>query len=198
MGDLFLPFTEAGEATERIAIEVKEELGLGPHEAVDPYEVLKEVPARLVPREALRRVSAETLSVLTGKGSSSWSAAGLGRSPVDGAEMILLNPNDHEHRRRVSLMEEIIHFIRDHPRTPLVFDGDGAWDRPYDGEAEDEAYNVGAACILPYRSLFNRVNNRSESASSIARVFSVSREYVMYRIKRAGLYNTYRKRQRGA
>lgn len=198
MGNLFLPFTDAGEATERIAIDVKEQLGLGPYAPVDPYKVLDEVPARLVSREAMREIPVEVLSVLTGDGSSSWSAAGLGRSPVDGAEMILLNPIDHEHRQKVSLMEEIIHIVRDHPRTPLVFDGDGAWARPYDGEAEDEAYNVGAACILPYRSLFNRVNNRSESASSIARAFSVSREYVMYRIKRAGLYNTYRKRQRGA
>lgn len=198
MGDLFLPFTDAGESTERIAIEMKEKLGLGPYAAVDPYEVLEEVPARLVPREALRQVSVETLGVLTGEGSSSWSAAGLGRSPIDGAEMILLNPNDHEHRRRVSLMEEIVHIVRDHPRTRLAFDGDGPWDRPYDRETEDEAYNVGAACIIPYRPLFNRVSDRNESAARIARAYSVSREYVLYRIKRAGLYNTYRKRQRGA
>lgn len=198
MGDLFLPFTDAGEATERIAIEVKEELGLGPYAAVDPYEVLEEVPARLVPREALRGVSVETLRVLTDEGSASWSAVGLGTSPLDEAEMILLNPSDHEHRQRVSLMEEIVHIVRDHPRTSLDFDGDGAWDRPYDGEAEDEAYNVGAACIIPYRPLFNRVSDCNESAARIARAYSVSREYVMYRIKRAGLYNTYRKRQRGA
>lgn len=198
MGDLFLPFTDAGEATERIAIDVKAELGLGPYAPVDPFKVLEKVPARLVSRKALGEVSVETLNILTDEGAESWSAVGIGRSSADGAELVLLNPTDHKHRRKVSLMEEIVHIVRDHPRTQLAFNGDGTWNRPYDEEAEDEAYNVGAACILPYRSLFNRVSDRSESARTIARDYSVSQDYVMYRIKRAGLYNTYRKRQRGA
>lgn len=196
MTDLFLPFTEGGKQTELIAIEIKDQLGLGPYDSVDPSDVLTNVPARLVSDECIASFPADVRSKLFDRHSDEWSAVGLGRSPIDGAELILLNHTDHPHRRIASLMEEIIHIVREHPRVPLNFNGDGNWVRLHDNDIEDEAYNVGAACIIPYRWLFHHLNGGNANVSQIAQQFGVSQSYVKYRINRAGLYKLFNSRRR--
>ena len=89
-------------------------------------------------------------------------------------------------------MEEIVHVVLDHPKTELRL-GIDAWVRPYDAAIEDEAYAVGAACIIPYHRLFDLVQRQHKSLDEIARGFGVSAQYVEYRIKRAGLYRVLRK-----
>lgn len=186
---LFLPFTPRGKQAEETAIHVKRKLGLGPYEAVDPFAALSLVPARLIDIAGLPN---ELQEVLCGKKRDEWSAVGFGRSPADGHELILLNPCHHDHRRKVSLMEEVVHVVLDHPKVPLLLDG-SRWSRPFNREVEDEAFNVGAACIIPYKPLFNAVKHEHAAAAEIADRYDVSVEYVDYRIKRAGLYRVYRK-----
>jgi Zn-dependent peptidase ImmA (M78 family) len=119
---------------------------------------------------------------------------GLGESPVDGASLILLNPAHAMTRRRATLMEEVVHIVLGHPKSSLVIDSRGGiGHRSHDARVEDEAYTVGAACLLPYRDLFSAIRDVHESAGSIAARFGVSVPYVEFRIKRAGLSNVYRK-----
>ena len=108
---------------------------------------------------------------------------------------ILVNPTHHVHRRRASLIEEIVHILRDHTKTVLSLDGVGTGDiiRSYDGAVEDEAYCVGAACLIPYPRLFHAVHHKGETVAAIAAAAQVSEEYVAYRIKRAGLSRVYAK-----
>lgn len=188
--DLFLPFTRAGKTTEQIAIKVKRHFGLGPYAGVDPWELLPSLPARLI---GLEYFPPDIRSILTGRGRSAWSAIGYGKSPVDGKELILLNSAHHEHRQRASLMEEVVHIVLDHPKVLLQFDGTGSWRRPFEKEIEDEAYNVGAACIIPYKPLFEAVKYEGLPATAIAERYVVSVGYVEFRIKRAGLYRVYQK-----
>jgi len=194
-GVYFLPFTDSGKATELLAIEVKKRLGLGPYDAVDPYGVLTTVPARLIDPGVVIHNLPEAAAVLFKTRSSSWSAIGLGISPATGEALILLNPSHHSHRQRVSLMEEIVHIVCGHPQTELNLDGKGALStRTFNSAVEDEAYCVGAACIIPYRLLFEAVHYQHESAAAIAQRSGVSEDYVGYRIKRAGLSKVYAKR----
>ena len=193
---MFLPFSVAGKAIELKAVRVKERLGLHPSDALDPYAVLSRVPARLVDpaifadAPAVRRLLFQTHT-------ETWSAIGLMRSPATGEELILLNPTHHRHRQRVSLMEEIVHVILDHPRTELTFaQGNGAWVRHFQASVEDEAYCVGAACILPWPELFAAVSGDGEHVSTIAERYQVSTQYVQYRIRKAGLSRVYEARQR--
>lgn len=186
---MFLPFTPKGKETEKTAVEVKRKLGLGPYDAVDPFEVLPSVPARLIDAAIL---PLELRSTLCQHSEQAWSAIGYGRSPADGHEMILLNPEHHPHRQKASLMEELVHILLNHPKVPLLFDGD-EWKRPFDASVEDEAFNVGAACLIPYRSLFNAVRYRHSTTAELADTYGVSVAYVDYRIKRAGLHRVYRK-----
>jgi hypothetical protein len=197
-GGHFLPFTRQGAETERTAIWVKEELGLGPEAGADPYDVLPLIPARLIEAD----VFASHLQPVQRKAMfqthrEAWSAIGWGRSPVTGEELILVNPTHHPHRQRASLMEEVVHIVLDHPRTLLASSDQGvSLHRTYDQAVEDEAYSVGAACIIPYPALFAAVHRRGEDASTIAERYAVSPEYAQYRINRAGLAKIYAKQQR--
>jgi hypothetical protein len=196
---LFLPFTPNGAETERRAIEVKEALGLCAEDAIDPFHVLPLIPARLLcPQETAGLFAPEVYRALFQTGVAEWSAVGWGRSPATDEELISLNPRHHPHRQRASLMEEVVHILLDHPKVAIqIGDAGRASVRSFDKAIEDEAYCVGAACILPYPALFNAVHRAGDSAASIAARLSVSRDYVEYRIKRSGLAGVYYKRQRG-
>jgi len=193
MGRLFLPFTDLGRRIEKRAVALKNELDVGPYGAVDPYEVLPRVPARLVSRDFFGSLPPRTQKVLFNRCADEWSAVALGAPPGDEVERIMLNPTHHPRRRRVSLMEEIVHLLRDHPRVVLEPGGEEkTWGRTYDEAVEREAFAVGAACILPYRGLFRALNDRGETVAALARRHDVSKAYVEYRIKLSGLYNVLR------
>ena len=210
MPKLFLPFTPQGERTELAAIRIKRHLGLPPDAAVDPFAVLPDVPARLIDVSLLD-------PALLADHVDGWSGIGFGWLP-SGAELIGLNPTHTETRQRATLMEEIVHIVLDHPKTTLTVSSGAVTVRPFTSSApdalpsrgdtratarasartfttsvEDDAYNIGAACVVPYRPLFDAVHMRHEHATTIAERFRVSPELITYRIKRAGLSNVYRK-----
>lgn len=200
MPRLFLPFTPNGKATELKAVAVKEHLGLGPQAAVDPFDILPRVPARLFDPKELRARAPILACALFTVHPDAWDAVGFGHIGAEGEAVILLNPTPAPTRQRATLMEEIVHIVLDHPKTQLAdvrrespANTVLSWTRPYDRAVEDEAYNVGAACLLPYPSLFQAVNGRHEHASVIAEREGVSADHVLYRIKRAGLTRIYNK-----
>jgi Zn-dependent peptidase ImmA (M78 family) len=195
---MFLPFTPNGKATELAAIEIKKELQLGPYEPMDPYAILPRIPARLLGAEVFNAMSLEIRKAMLYDEADNWSGLGYGRSEITGEELILLNPTHHPHRQRASLAEEIVHIVGGHPKSRLNQLADGSWRRTVEEQVEDEAFNVGAACIVPYERLFKAIKNDGRSESEIAELYDVSVEYVRFRIKRAGLYNVYRTRLRSA
>jgi hypothetical protein len=92
-------------------------------------------------------------------------------------------------------MEEIVHITLGHPMTTITAERSnmGRAMRSYDGRVEDEAYAVGAACIIPYRTLFNAVRDDHAQAIHIAEQFNVSEQYAIFRIRKAGLGKVYAK-----
>lgn len=191
-GGLFLPFTPAGREVELRAIEAKAMLGLAPYASVDPYAVLERVPARLLDSSIISRCKDISQDILLADCADQWSGIGYGRIGADGEALILINPTHHPHRQRVTLMEEIVHVLFDHPKTELQLNG-SSWQRPYDAAVEKEAYSVGAACIIPYKPLFQSIKDEHRTAEQIAGVFGVSVDYALFRIKDTGLYRVYRK-----
>lgn len=188
---LFLPFTPAGKQTELDAVKVKAHLRFSPYVSIDPYEVLPLVPARIITPEECRLFSDETRTALLGSNSDDLSAVALFRSPASGEWLIHVNPCHDIHRRRASLMEEIVHIVLDHPQTEILLD-ERARRQTYDKGVEDEAFNVGAACIIPYRALFNAVKQNRTAIPELAQQYNMSEQYIVYRIKRAGLSNIYK------
>lgn len=188
---LFVPFTPSAKQTEEDAVKVKACLRLGPYASVDPYAVLPRVPARCIAEAECRLFSAEALETLFGGTSDDLSAVALFPSPATGEWLIYVNPGHDIHRRRASLMEEIVHIVLDHPRSE-VMPGVCGTRRTHDKGVEDEAFNVGAACILPFRELFFAVKRDRTTIAQLAKQYNVSRDYVVFRIKRAGLTNVYK------
>ena len=194
MGSLFLPFTPTGKATELRAIEVKKRLDLGPAVAIDPIAVLPRVPARLVDPRMLWEGCPEIAQALFAHHADDWSGVGLGESPYDGAALILLNPSHALTRRRATLMEEIVHIVLKHPKSALTRESGAApWKRAHDPSVEDEAFTVGAACLMPYPEIFHAIRDTHDSATTIAERYGVSVPCVQFRIKRAGLSRVYGK-----
>src|SRR5438552_15051689 len=195
MSGLFLPFTPKGKSAELLAIEVKKRLSLGPTSFIDPMSVLGRVPARLVDHRELWSRDPQTARALLVDCCAHWSGIGFGISPDDGAWLILLNPSHSLTRRRATLMEEIVHILLDHSMTRIVLNhATGVSTRTHDSKLEDEAFNVGAACLLPFPELFHALHDAHETTRSIAERHVLSLKYVEYRINRSGLYAMYRKR----
>ncbi len=195
MSALFLPFTPKGKSAELLAIQVKKHLSLEPTSLVDPMSVLERVPARLVDQRELWGRDPQTARALLVDCRAHWSGIGFGISPDDGAWLILLNPSHALTRRRATLMEEIVHIVLDHPMTRIILNhAIGVSKRTHDSRLEDEAFNVGAACLLPFPELFHALHDAHETAVSIAERNGLSVQYVEYRINRSGLYAMYRKR----
>lgn len=63
-------------------------------------------------------------------------------------------------------------------------------------EIEDEAYAVVTALLMPYRPLFAHVN-AGLPIDELATPAPVSRECRLFRVKRAGLWRTYKARRNG-
>jgi Zn-dependent peptidase ImmA (M78 family) len=195
MGGLFLPFTPNGKAIELRAIEVKERLGFGPTAAIDPFEVLAKVPARLVGCHDLWNRCPDTAQVLFVECSRDWSGIGFGFSPDDGAALILLNPAHAPTRQRATLLEELVHILLQHPTSRLVRGLDvNDWMRSHDSAVEDEAFAVGAACLIPYPAMFHAIRDDHKDAAQIAAHYDLSEQCVEFRIKRAGLSRVYQTR----
>jgi hypothetical protein len=96
-------------------------------------------------------------------------------------------------------MEEVVHIVLGHPKAELVRDAGGiVRARSHDAAVEDEAYSVGAACVLPWPELFAAVSRRADAIPEIAQRYGVSDEYVRFRILRAGLGKVYTARQRAS
>lgn len=194
MSGPFLPFTPKGKAVELLAIQVKQRLALGPEAVVDPVNALERVPARLVDPQELWKEDRETARALFVDCGAHWSGIGFGKSPVDGKSLILLNQAHARTRQKATLMEEIVHIVLDHPKTRVTISNhEGIGVRTHNSRVEDEAFNIGAACLLPYPELFHAVFHAQESASVIASRHNLSVRYVEYRINRSGLYAVYRK-----
>jgi Zn-dependent peptidase ImmA (M78 family) len=90
-------------------------------------------------------------------------------------------------------MEELSHHLLRHApcsiaRNPRT----GVLERSYDPSQEAEAYDLGAAILLPKERIQRDVAER-RTASEIADAHGCSEELVVYRIKRMRLWQRYEK-----
>jgi hypothetical protein len=192
---MFVPFTPVGKSIEAKAIALKQRVALPWYEPVDPLAMLALVPATLWLEADFRRIDPRLADALFIRAVEDWSAFAIPGNDEDRPPTIVLNSRHAETRRRASLMEEIVHLMLGHPPSQLVPTASGiAITRTFDEKVELEAYDVGSACLVPYRSLFQAIRYEGVPADVLANRFGVSEDLVRYRIKRAGLSAVYRKR----
>lgn len=187
---LFLPFAPQARADEERAIEIKRDFDYGTYEAVDPWEFAERLAIELVDGDwLLRQLPPGVALHLLGQARGRWSAGTL---DVGGRSLTVLNPTHSPARQTASLVEELVHVILGHPPSRLEPHG-GLALRTCAHEVEDEAYRIGASLVIPYRDLFNWINS-GQPLPEFATPALVSREYLEFRVKRAGLWRLHRAR----
>ena len=192
---MFVPFTPVGRAIEVKAIDLKSRARLDWYAPVDPLALLAAVPATLLLEADLRALDRALADILFVAAVDDWSAFAVPASDSGVPAKIVLNSRHAETRRRASLMEEIAHLMLGHPPSKLRIGPDRvATSRTHNGVVEQEAYDVGAACLVPYAPLFEAIRYRSVRVGELALLFGVSEDLIWYRIRRSGLSAVYRKR----
>jgi Zn-dependent peptidase ImmA (M78 family) len=111
--------------------------------------------------------------------------------PGERTLMIVLNPTKPETRQTATLMEELSHHLLGHePCSIAVNPQTKVLERTYDKGQEDEAYDLGAAILLPKERIQRDVAARL-TAAEIAAAHACSDDIVVYRIKRMRLWQRY-------
>jgi hypothetical protein len=106
---------------------------------------------------------------------------------ADGTLMIVLNSARPSTRQTATLMEELAHHLLGHKPCRIATNAQtGFLERSYDRAQESEAYDLGAALLLPKERIQRDVAAEC-SAAEIAAVHSCSVDLVVYCFKRLRL-----------
>jgi Zn-dependent peptidase ImmA (M78 family) len=112
--------------------------------------------------------------------------------PETGDPLIILNCGRSVRRRMATLMEELAHLLLKHKPCTITQDPQlGVMQRTFDGAQEDEAYDLGAALLLPKERIQRDVKEMEFSAGEIADQHNCSEQLVEYRIRRMMLWPRY-------
>jgi len=112
--------------------------------------------------------------------------------PETGKPVIILNCGRPVRRRIATLMEELAHLLLRHTPSRIAFDPNlGVVRRTFNRDQENEAYDLGAALLLPKERIQNDVKVEKFTAGEIADAHKCSEQLVEYRIRRMRLRSRY-------
>jgi hypothetical protein len=161
---------------------------------LNPFELARFANLVVIKIEQLESLSLAAREHLLGPAAEAWSGGAC--SLPDGSKLVILNPTHGPTRTNATLMEEICHVFLGHQPNKLsvvTTDERGkVMSREYRKTDEEEAYGVGAACLVPFASL-KKLLFLGKSSKQIAAHFRVSRELVEYRMKVTRLWQRFRK-----
>lgn len=112
--------------------------------------------------------------------------------PASGEPLIIINCGKPLRRRMATLLEELSHLLLNH--KPCRIDRDpelGIVRRSFDRAQENEAYDLGAALLLPKERVQLDIKDRRLLVGAIADAHGCSEQLVAYRIKRMRLWDRY-------
>lgn len=112
--------------------------------------------------------------------------------PDDGTPIIVLNCGRPTRRRTATVMEELGHLVLRHRPSRIYTDKQlGVLRRSYDKAQEQEAYDFGAALLLPKERIQRDVKEGELLVDEIADTHVCSTNLVLYRINRMRLARRY-------
>ncbi len=169
---------------ERHATAIRLKLGLDQLTVLDPLRLVDALPARVFyPEDFGDSLLARQLRAVK------WD--GFAFCVADGTLMIVLNSARSKARQTATLMEELAHHLLGHKPCRIATNlKTGFLERSYDRAQESEAFDLGAALLLPKERIQHDIANRC-SAGEIAASHGCSEELVIYRIKRMRLWQRY-------
>lgn len=174
------------------SVSLRRQAGVGQNERLDPWAVAPAFGLVFVQPENVDGVADEDRAHVSSLTAKQWS--GMGHPLPQGGLLVMLNPYQTPERANVTAMEEVAHVYLGHKPVLLVDADGGCVQRHYDKMAEQEAYWLATATLLPSSAVGRAVWNGS-SAVEIAGQFGVSTELVQFRIKTLRLWQDYQQRQ---
>ena len=179
---------------EEMAVDLREDLGVLPNAALDALNIkIDGVDVYTV--SEVSGLGEGCATFLLGPGSGEWSAMSVPLDSMEDKWAILRNDSHTLERQRVTYLEECWHILLGHKLTRIAKIAD-AFGRTYDSTEEHDAFYLASATMLPETELRSEVA-ANKSAAEIAERFGTSPELVEYRIKRLGLWRTYKSRAVG-
>ena len=158
----------------------------------------KPLPALQIDIEGVEVVTPKDIAELDPKcveylldhGSIEWSAMSVPIANKEVQWVVVRNDTHTMERQRVTYLEECWHILLGHKLTKVARIAD-AYGRTYESSEEHDAFYLASASLLPEKEMHQWVS-RGKSAEDISRHFETSPELVEYRIKRLGLWRSYK------
>jgi hypothetical protein len=171
---------------ERHAARIRADLGLDQHTPLDPHRLADTVPAHVFYPEDLG--DGDLISRVR---ALPWDGFGFS-FPGEETLMVVLNSGRAQTRQTATLMEELAHHLLGHTPSRIAADpATGLLRRAYDREQEQEAYDLGAAILLPKEMIGQAVKADQRHAGAVAEEHRCSSDLVGYRIRRLRLWKRY-------
>ena len=175
---MFLPGNPDQWGNEQNALDVREDFGIPLDHPFPVTDVLGKLGAHVVPHG--RVPCAESIiRALRTDFAGAWSAIAL--PWPNAAALIIYNDGHSQRRRHASLAEECFHLCLGHPMSTIRCYQEEST-RTYTEHVEREAYDSGAAALVPYKSLHSFIHSGWDVVR-IANHYEVSVALVEYRAK---------------
>ena len=174
---------------EEMSQKLRKKLGLDDYDAFDAL-ALKIRGIEVTVPNGVDGLGDRCLRHLTGDGANDWSAMSVPLSSTEEKWVILRNDSHSSERQRVTYLEECWHILLGHKLTKVAKIGN-AYGRTYESSEEHDAFYLAAASLLPEQAVRSAVE-QGDSAEEIETRFGASPELIEYRIKRLGLWWTYK------
>jgi hypothetical protein len=165
--------------------ELREIVGVGPNEVLNPYMVARRFHVSVKRPDEITSLSPAEIAEIERMDAKIWSAGAV-QGP-NGSTLVILNPNQTAERARVSLLEDLAHIYFKHQPSKITTLPNGLPQRSYDPRVEQEAYWTAAAALLPALVLAKAVW-RQQALEQIAASYGASVELAAFRLKTLQLW----------
>ncbi len=184
------------ERYENEAARIRRRHGFSYAEPINPFAFADSLGLKVIEPTDIPEISEQDLARLDTIGAD-WS--GLSFSLSDNRIIVILNSSHEQPRKRITLMEEICHFLYHHkPKVKVHLIGPERINfLDFTRQDEKDAYWIAAAILVPYKALKSLIIKR-KTCQEIAAHFEVSQELIRFRINVTGLFNLYNEMQKVA
>ena len=169
---------------ENISLQLRKELGIRKNFPLSTRDLAQHLSVLLWEPSDIRGLSNNTLTVLTRRGNTVWSALAISYA---GVEAVIYNPVHTKARQSSDIMHELSHLLLAHEPSQIMVSPDHPFVlRSYNKETEEEASWLAGCLLLPRDALVHiRINGLSDDEACDSYV--VSRQLLTYRMNVTGV-----------
>jgi len=163
----------------RLAREIRKELGLKPADALDPRTLARELEIQLVALSVLKKDAPDVVRHFCSRERGAFSAMTMFYRT---RRVILYNDSHSPGRQASDITHELSHALLQHPPEPAI---DHRGRRNWNQELEDEATWLAGALLIPEEAAI-QIAKTGMSSEVAAVAYGVSKQMVQWRLNVTG------------